>query len=299
MIAPDNFEARNWPALDRPFEPSAIFIPSESRIDGGSLYWTTRKPQFKTPRGAILEKFRRLHRQSDEKILDFVREFGVACFCRHGLPHSHAQIPFGRQFKMEECFPEARRFGADELDWFEEKLERYRRFSKAADLIVHAAATVNVGETPSSSIFEQFCYSPRPLRIASSAFPRYALRDPARKQTLQRVLLDSARIRIAEEVNSWVVVSQAGPRLGWDYQIRVWRRTVQHSPWGVLGAVALALLTSVPDESGWLLCSICSNSYPPDRPAVPGREHYCPDCRGSKKMWAYIKRKQRKKGGPE
>jgi len=177
---------------------------------------------------------------------------------------------------MEECFP----VKVDDL-WFEEGVEDYRSYSLAADSIVKAAAWVNAGEVPPDKVFRQFAYwnRPRPWFALGKrlGFPRHV----------------SARLQIADEVNDWIALSQAHPRLGWNAKARTWTQTMARSPRGVLGAIALALFTSVPQEGGWLKCSICPDVFRADRPRADGRNKYCPECRNSPKMWAFLKRQQR------
>ena len=274
--------------LERPFEPGEVFIPSDIRLKGDRLLWTMRKPGFKVARGSVLDRFRRLYKEPDAAILKFVEQFGVAWFCQHRLPGSHAQVPFASQFKMETCFP----VKAGE-DWFEERIADYRRYSDAADAIVEAAGKLNLNQTPGDEVFARFRYAYRRLLIDLIAFPKFASDPPTRVPA--RVRLDSARSLIAEEVNVWVAVSQAHPRLDWDSHRRVWRQVMKCSQWGVIGAVALALLTTVPASQGWLLCDICGDSYAPTRPPVEGRNKYCPTCRNSPEMWRRLKRKERER----
>lgn len=289
------------------FEPGAVFIPSAIEIQNGTLIWTMNDPAFKVPRGSVLEKFRRLHKQPAQVICDFAREFGVAWFCQHHLPGSHGQIPFGRQFGLAECFPVAT--PAKNLrNAYEEDLDDYRKYSRAADAIVTAAAMVNSGEVPSDGTLTRFCFVNRPLSVNASAFPQFALlqTEPLeyppseewlrnRNSVPRQFLLESARMQIEEEVSCWVAISQARPHVSWNYRSKTWRQTIRHSPWGVLGAVALALFTTVPLSQGWLICSVCGGSYEPRRPAVPGRNHCCKNCRYSKGHFALLKRQERAK----
>jgi hypothetical protein len=307
-----------WPVpLDSPFEPSPVFVPSEIHLRPGKLAWAMDRPAYKTPRGSILDQFKRLHKQPEGAVYDFAKSFGVAWFCQHHLPGSHGQVLFGKQFGMEPCGP----VGCDELPWcLEEDIWDYRRFSRAADSIVTAAGKVNVGQIPGDNILRNFVFEDQPLTIDVVAFPQFALSESARTRKVnkdgvgrteagtvllaggpepvrsakeKRFLLESARLVIAREVVQWLQVSQARPHLGWDYRRKSWSQTLRHSPLGVLGAVALALFTTVPQSGGWLICSICSESYQPERPPIAGRNHYCEECRGSHGMWRLLKQQQR------
>lgn len=40
---------------DSPFEPGAVFVPSELRLQNGKLLWTMDNPVFRVPRGSVLE----------------------------------------------------------------------------------------------------------------------------------------------------------------------------------------------------------------------------------------------------
>lgn len=285
----------DWIApLDTPFEPGAVFVPELVRVRDGVLLFDLGRPTFRVPRGSVLDRFRRLHGQTDQDICKFAGSFGVAWFCQHHIPGSHVQVPFGGQFGMEKCFP-IRDSAEGFLQCHGESLDDYRRFSLAADSIITASGTVNAGEIPSNEIFASFAYENQPLTLDVAAFPRYALSDPARVP--KQVMLDCARMRIAEEINVWIAVSQARPRLTWDHRGKGWSQGLLHSPWGVLGAVALALFTTAPQSQGWLLCSIpeCRQIYSPKYPAVPGRNHYCPKHKDTRAMWALLKRQARAK----
>jgi hypothetical protein len=263
---------------DSPFEPGAVFVPSELHITNGKLLWTMDSPIFRVPRGSVLEKFRRLHREPDKASYDFANSFGVAWFCQHHLPGSHGQVIFGKQHGIDPCFP----VGSSEagLPWcFEEDLMDYRIYSRAADAIVTAAAMVNADQIPTDDVFLNFAFRKQTLIVDKSVSKKH--------------LLEAARNQIGNEINDWIAVSQGRPGLVWDRRGKSWSQTLRHSPWGVLGAVAFALLTTAPQSPGWLICSICGGSYETKRPSVPGRNHYCPRCRNSPEMWRRLKRQQR------
>jgi hypothetical protein len=173
---------------------------------------------------------------------------------------------------------------------FEEDISDYRRFSLAADSILSAGSMVNAGQIPGDEVLRNFAFANRPLTIDLMAFPRFATRTG---RVPERFLLESARLRIGQEVNFWIQVSQTGPRLEWDHRRKAWAHKMRHSTLGVLGAVALALFTSVPESQGWLLCSICPQVYKPERAPTPGRQHYCPECRKSPEMWRRLKSQAR------
>src|ERR1022692_1877532 len=248
---------------DSPFEPGAVFVPSELRIQNGKLLWSMDSPAFRVPRGSVLEKFRRLHREPDEAIYDFASGFGVAWFCQHHLPGSHGRGIFGKQFGIDPCSP-VRSSGLGGLE-FEENMMDYRVYSRAADAILTAAGTVNADQIPSDDVLQNFAFRQQAQIMDKSVAKKY--------------LLEAARVQIGDEINDWIAVSQGHPGLVWDRRRKSWSQTPRHSPWGVLGAVAFALLITVPQSPGWLICSICGSSYEPKRPSVPGRNHYCPKCR--------------------
>jgi len=264
---------------DSPFEPGAVFVPSELRIENGKLLWTMDNPAFRVPRGSVLDKFRRLHRESDEYIYDFASGFGVAWFCQHHLPGSHGQIIFGRQHGFDSCFPVGSSGEAGMRSGLQEELMDYRIYSRAADAIVKAAGLVNANQVPSDGVVRNFAFrKPRPI---------------VAKGIAKKHLLEGARNQIGNEINEWIAVSQGRPELVWDRRRKSWVQKLRHSPWGVLGAVAFALLTTVPQSPGWLICSICGESYETKRPSVPGRNHYCTNCRNTKEMWRRLKQQQR------
>src|ERR1039458_2519345 len=90
---------------DSPFEPGSVFVPSELQIRDSRLIWSMSPFGYTDPRGSVLEQFRRLHKEAPQKICDFAKTFGVAWFCQHHLPSSHAQVLFGAQFGLKSCFP--------------------------------------------------------------------------------------------------------------------------------------------------------------------------------------------------
>jgi hypothetical protein len=270
--------------LDAPFEPTAVFVPSEIDIDGDKLLWTMRAPKFVLPKGSVLERFVKLHAGTGEDILKFATCFGVGWFCNHGLPGSHAQTPSLSDAKS--CFPVAR----DNV-WFEERLTDYLRFSRGAEAVVRSAGMVNSEQIPSDDLLMAFAHFNRPLVLNLMAFPHLALKNPERIP--RRYMLDSARMQIAHEIDLWVQMSQARPHLDWNPQRKTWQQTIAHSPWGVLGAVGLAMFTTAPQAGGWLICSICGDSFPADRARPPERNKYCPDCRKSSRKWKFLKQQQR------
>jgi hypothetical protein len=262
-----------------PFEPGMVFVPDDLKLEGKRLLWRIG-PRFKRPRGSILQRFRTLHASEDDaSVLQFARDFGVACFCKHKLPGSHAQVFAGQQFGMEDCCPKAREDGYEEED-----VEDYRSFSLAADCILEAARSANTGQIPDDRLFSGFRLTRRPKVIGGK--PR---RTPTR-----RAKLDAARQRIAYEVNAWISISAVRPQLQWVPAERAWKHTLAQSELGVLGAVALALLSTVPPVGGTqVICAACSRVYAPARATAPGRNNFCEKCRGTPKMWAVLKRQQR------
>jgi hypothetical protein len=189
---------------------------------------------------------------------------------------------------LKSCFPVT----AQEQGYYQEDIEDYRRYSQAADAIITATGMVNAGRLPDDDVLLKFAFENYALEVDKITFPQFA-RPDGKTRIPERFLLDSARIQIAREVNCWVQVSQGRPELHWNPSRRSWSQRSGHSPLGVLGAIALALLATVPQSPGWLVCSICTESYQPDRPSVPGRNHYCRNCRGTSKMWRLLKHQAR------
>lgn len=259
-------------ALDQPFEPSKVMVPSDIYIEEEKLHWSRTRCIFKSPRPTVLEQFRRLHEKPCQAVLKFVREFGVAFFCDHGLPISHGE--YGVTYK---CFP----VGRDHHNWCTESLKDYRRYSLAADSVIKSAAMVNAGEVPEEYLFRQFAFND--------------LHDPLMPYLSKenKKSLENARNLIAEEVNQWISITETRPSLEWHSSSQTWHYTIRYSRLSVLGAVSLALLTAVSICPGWLMCSICSASYSPSRTPAPGRNHYCPSCRNSPEMWKLLKRQAR------
>jgi hypothetical protein len=280
---------------DSPFEPGSVFVPSDVEIRGSTVIWPINPLGFAVPRGSVLEQFRRLHTEASQRTCDFIRTFGAAWFCQHNLPSSHAEVLFGEQYGLKSCRPVT----SQKPGFYQEDIEDYLSYSRGADAIVTAAGMVNAGRRPGDDVFQSFVFENRPLEIDLIAFPKFASPD-GKTHIPERYLLDSARIRIADEVNLWVQVSQARPQLSWEPNRKSWSQRSVHSPLGVLGAIALALLATVPQSPGWLICSACGESYQPKRPAVPGRNHYCKNCRDKPKMWRLLKRQERaRKKNPE
>jgi hypothetical protein len=288
MIRKAPTEPRGLPNC--PFEAGVVFVPSEVRIQGNKLIWSTSPLRYAVPRSSALDKFRRLHSEGSDKLLEFVKAFGVGWFCQHHLPSSHAQVLFGAQFGLKSCFPAP----AQELGCFEESLEDYRYYSHAADAIVKAVGMVNAARLPDDDLLLRFAFKNRALDVDKIRFPKFLSSD-GRTGVPTKVLLDSARIQIGEEVSSWIEVSQCRPELHWDHEQKRWLQRSGHSPLGILGAIALQLLAVVPQAPGWLVCDACAETYQAKRPAVPGRNHYCQDCRGTKEMWKFLKSQQRAK----
>lgn len=195
-------------------------------------------PVFRIPRGSVLEKFRRVHREPDKAVYDFANGFGVAWFCQHHLPGSHGQVMFGRQYGLEGCYPVGLSIEVGLQSCYEEDLMDYRLYSRAADAIVTAAGMVNADEIPSDDVFRNFAF-----KSSHESWERAFRGDACLRP----------RIQIGGEINDWIAVSQGRPELTWDRRQKSWSQKLRHSPWGVLGAIAFALLTTVPQSPGWLI----------------------------------------------
>lgn len=275
--------------LDLKFEPGEVVRQSEIEVADGKLSWSIRGLTNQRPKPSVLDKFRRLHQQTDDAIFSFVRDYGAAGFCSHHLPMTHAHIPHGKQFGLEECRAFVQR---DLVYWFVEDLADYRRFSAAADAILEAAGLVNIEEVPPAATILKFL-------SGTGVWQAVAQPEPPRGTPTKRAFLAATRLQIAQEINWWAAITQTHLRLESGRDGKTWTQRITHSPWSVLGAVAVALFTTVPQEDGWLPCSVCGDTFRISRRPAAGRNRYCPECRDSPKQWAHLKRLERAKARKE
>jgi hypothetical protein len=277
--------------LDLKFEPGEVVRPVEIEVANGKISWSLRGLKTERPRASVLDKFRRLHQQSDDEIASFVRNYGAAGFCSHGLPMTHAHIPSGMQFGLDECAAWSKR-GLE--SWYVEDLANYRLFSIGAEAVLEAAGLVNIEEVPPEATIGNFRSNVgRGLsRLAQTAEMQSR---GARATVDKRARLTAARYQIAEEINWWAAITQTHLRLQSGRDGKAWTQSITHDPWSVLGAVAVALFTTVPQANGWLPCSACGATFRIERTPAAGRNRYCPGCRNGPMQWAHLKRLQREK----
>src|SRR5205807_7183558 len=75
--------------LDRAVAGARWGMPTVVELDGERLVWRWQGSRFIEPGPTMFSEFLRLAEGSDERILQYARQWGVQLICRHGSPGGH------------------------------------------------------------------------------------------------------------------------------------------------------------------------------------------------------------------
>ncbi len=142
--------------------PSDLWVPAKVELstDNKRLLWTfateTEHSHFVGGDPNVLSQFAGLGRleASPEAIRDFARRYGILRICKHGLPATHSDSPYGSVYFGEdsefvtERFPYCRPLGTsfgNENEGFE-PLDRWRFFARHARALLNVMVQLNLDE---------------------------------------------------------------------------------------------------------------------------------------------------------
>jgi hypothetical protein len=238
---------------DRPMQAGVLYVPRRLELTDDAILWNGPLKDVR-PGPGLLKDFVELYDKSDQEIFHYARRWGVLGICKHGVPASHNDYPFGVQHGVEGCLPVA----AERQDWHSDPLESWRYFSKIFRAIRDLGAHVNQNQVGDPSDWR------RVLLIREG--------DPPWKN-----------VRKARTVLSWKLqdlldIGQVRPQVTWDKDKQQWQIEMgAHSVPNLFGLVSLSLVLSI-FQRELVICSSCGNPYTPDRRPNPWKRNYCEGC---------------------
>jgi hypothetical protein len=144
-----------------------------------------------------------------------------------------------------------------------EPLSAWRQWVTAARGLLDVAAALHRKQNPTT---EQWGRAFAVEEVRRYAEARLGLEPPGPAQ------------RLVGAINGWMALGQVHPRLAWDEH----GARVEHSGFGVFGALALQLAAAVGRSDGWASCAGCGEWFSPKRRATKGNRRYCDRCRDAK-----------------
>jgi hypothetical protein len=240
---------------DRPMQSGDSHVPREVTLEEGTIHWNLYSIKPIRPGVGLLARFVELENASDEEIFQYARKWGVLGICKHGLPASHNNFPFGRQWGTDACIPLPSRVRGYT---YAEPTQYWRDLSRRIKAVQSLGAQINQNQKGDQSIWRQI----------QDTF----IHDPP-WQTLA-----TARRTLTEELNGFLAIGQVRPRVEWHSKKKRWQiELAAQSVPNLFGLIAHNLLLSV-TGSGLVICSSCHKSFVPERRPDPGRRNYCSAC---------------------
>jgi hypothetical protein len=230
------------------------YVPQHLELTADAILWAGPLKDVR-PGPGLLEDFVELWDAPDAAILRYARRWGVLGICKHGVPASHNDYPFGVQHGVEGCFPLPAKRGEF---WHTDPLDRWRYFSRIFRAIRDVGAQVNQSKVGDRS-------------------------DWAWVQTINRNDPPWKSVREARMVLSWKLqdlldLGQVRPDLKWDNRKQQWQIEMgAHSVPNLFGLVSLSLVLSICRRE-LVICSSCQKPYIPPRRPNPWRRNYCQKC---------------------
>jgi hypothetical protein len=253
-----------------------LLVPKEVMIVNGSLL--SRGEQVPRPISPdMLQEFLEISvTRQESTLLRFARKYGPIGICEHNLPYGHNRRSYARVLNVMDCHPtpsSARGWQCSEPVrlWFE--------FACQAQAIVDCSARLHNGLTPA-------------LEGLEIANPQWSDLSKRLKNRL-KPNRETSRAAIEGAINTWIYYGGLRPHFRWGSSgCSVLMSTGDYT--SLFGALAAQLMLRAAMSKGWVLCSECSQFYPPDRQPNPNRRRFCPRC-GLRAAWRASKRDQRRK----
>jgi len=256
-----------------------LIVPAEVDLspDMKSLRWTlnTEDSFVRTvaAQAGILESFTRLRDGPPESIRDFARQWGILRICKHGLPATHSNSPYGSVYFGEDSsfvlnrYPYCHALGATPPgdDKGHEPVSAWQFFARHAWALLNVIAKLNQDEEGRASEWE--------------ILYEHSHQGVGRDLVQQR--LDCAAI-----VNTWLRVADVTPKIGSELRgggVDFARYTIEFATDIFRGStlfsyIACQLMTALlGTDIG--LCAGCGEIYiAQERKPKRGQNNYCRDC---------------------
>lgn len=222
----------------------------------------------------LLNKFRRLGKESDDAIRQFAEVWGSLDLCEHGKPQFH-------QGGNRVCSPVGQWWNLDGAQWFTQvqPIEWWRRYALHVRGILSVAADV-------------FAPEPRPGQEEDWAAILAAPGDPVEQWAPPELHL--AHIEHQRDALTWCLENWL--RYG-GVSFKVFRTSMHPRPWlhltsyNLPGAIALQLTSALTSPRWIYRCDACGDPYlEPERRPARNKRHYCPGCRESGDAGRHSKR---------
>jgi len=265
-----------------------LWVPARIDLspDKTRLVWTynteTRHAKTVLPGTDLLGEFTDLGRPdtSPEEIRNFAKRYGILRICKHGLPASHSNSPYGsvyfgedREFVTERipyCQPLGTSF-PNENEGFE-PLDRWRFFARHAHALLNVIVSLSQDELAQTDDW--------------AVLHKYTSNPERTGRDLVQQRLDSVAV-----VNTWLRVASVAPQIRYDFdQISLRDRHKSLRDWykiqletdmfrgsRLFAYLACQLMTAAVGQAV-SLCSGCGKIYPPTRKPNRNQNNYCKDC---------------------
>ena len=279
-------------------------LSSDRRV----LLWDLEAPETnedwanirRNPAGALDHFVRML---TPEDALGFVKKYGPAGLCHHGVPAAHNQ---GIEVDLAErwaniqpaprCYPMVIKSGsnAEHSGWYLDVAKTFKQVLDAESKIRD---------------WEQSGYSAREWLPARSSIeflsPGTFIRPPdwemptSGRPDIMAVVL---RQGLVVEVNTWFIAAGINPNIEFDYGQKGGKRRLQMNstlfPGNAFSAVVIQLAHVVSGEAQLATCSKCGNPYAPRRTPKRGQRNWCgsPECTREKNRINQQTARRRKAG---
>jgi len=230
-----------------------------------------------------LDAFLKLAAAPPEKIVDFVRRWGILSVCAHGRPSSH--------------LPTCRPLGSSEggsVSWSGwEPLHSWYFYARQARAMLGVLIDLRLGDMPKETDWRAIIGGP--LGYANMMPADYDLLDHDPELGMFRSI-DGHRQVLANYVTSWLDMAGLHPEMHWDPDaegpqivlVPTWGGLSDMAP-TLFGILAAQLAAAIASPGGLYYCTECGVPFRPQRKPRYDRDAYCHQCSAmgaAAKNWA-------------
>lgn len=265
-----------------------MVVPKEVKIEGDQLISCWRPWRRVRVRPDILEDFLDLDRTRDPgQVLRFARRWGTLQLCEHGVPMFHSRQDPG-VIRAGECSEVSLAGSAGSS---QEPIARWFALAEAGAAARRAASVVRHGARHApGDLAKLWALLPPHFRVNDATLAN-DIGTPADKVSSPTIQMKHALAGSIEKfTREWMTYGGVRPMVEWNHdEWRVGFSTGDRVT--TFGAIAAELLLDIAGLRSLTPCKSCTGFF---RPESHRERSFCPECRGTNRQWAYLKREQRK-----
>jgi hypothetical protein len=234
------------------------YVPTQIELGNNEeILWCAKDRREVRPGIGLFADFLELQDQSDQRILEYARKWGVLGICSHGIPYSHGVYPSSmlqpRPAGLEPCRLTA---VLGRKHWYSDPIPSWRSLSKQLAAMQRLGAELNLDRPGDEGLWKSL-----PLVRGK----------PWRS-------LSAGREFLALELNILLEIGQVRPVVDWDSGKESWQLSFNAvSVCNLFGYLALSLVTSISGRE-IAFCSSCQKLYTPSKRPNSNRRSYCDKC---------------------